>query len=298
MYILITMSNQIEHRHLRYFLTVAEELHFHKAAEKLFITQPALSRQILQLEKYLNTELLIRDKRNVSLTKAGEYFYEEAKFILNHIDFVTKNVQHLNRGDIGELRIGFVGSAMQNVIPDLLTSINKEAPGIHTVLTELPNQEQIDKLRDDQLDLGFIRSMRVPDGLNKHDVLTETFCIVLPKNHPIDEATFKSVQQFKEDHFILFSSKYSHGYYDKIMSIFEDEGFTPKVTHESVHANTIFRLVENGLGLAIIPSSLKHGFNLNIKFIDLKHIKQRTTLSAVWKDNHRNPVLNRVIPYL
>ncbi|WP_018127461.1 LysR family transcriptional regulator [Balneola vulgaris] len=292
------MSNQIEHRHLRYFLTVAEELHFHKAAEKLFITQPALSRQILQLEKYLNTELLIRDKRNVSLTKAGEYFYEEAKFILNHIDFVTKNVQHLNRGDIGELRIGFVGSAMQNVIPDLLTSINKEAPGIHTVLTELPNQEQIDKLRDDQLDLGFIRSMRVPDGLKKHDVLTETFCIVLPKNHPIDEATFKSVQQFKEDHFILFSSKYSHGYYDKIMSIFEDEGFTPKVTHESVHANTIFRLVENGLGLAIIPSSLKHGFNLNIKFIDLKHIKQRTTLSAVWKDNHRNPVLNRVIPYL
>jgi len=118
---------------------------------------------------------------------------------------------------------------------------------------------------------------------------------VLPKSHSISSGNFKNISDLKEESFILFSSQYSHGYYDKIMSIFEDQGFSPKVAHESVHANTIFRLVENELGIGIVPSSLKQGFDLNIKFIDLKKIPQRTTLSAIWKEESRNPILEKVI---
>ncbi len=292
------MSNQIEFRHLKYFITVAEELHFRKAADKLFITQPALSRQIKQLEEYIGAPLLIRDKRNVELTKSGEYLLDEAHFLFNHLDFVKQTISHLQQGEEGELRIGFVGSAMQSVIPDLLKQINKSSPGIHSVLTELPNQEQVDRIRNDHLDLGFIRTIRLPEGLNKLDVYEENFCLVLPASHPISADNFNSVYDLKDENFILFSSQYSHGYYDKILSIFEDQGFSPKVAHESVHANTIFRLVESELGIGIVPSSLKRGFDLNIKFIELDTIPQRTTLSAIWKTDSRNPILSKVIEFL
>jgi DNA-binding transcriptional LysR family regulator len=292
------MSNQIEFRHLNYFQTVAQELHFRKAAEKLFITQPALSRQIQQLEEYVGVELFKRDKRNVSLTKAGEYLLKESHFLFDHLQFIKDNIQHISKGDEGEIRIGFVGSAMQSVIPALLKKINKNSPGIHFVLTELTNQDQIDQIRNDQLDLGFIRTMRLPEGLNKLDVFEETFCLVLPKSHKVSSKNFKDISDLENENFILFSSQYSHGYYDKIMSIFEDQGFTPKIAHESVHANTIFRLVENELGIGIVPNSLKHGFDLNIKFIELKNIPQRTVLSAIWKQQSRNHILNKVVNVL
>ena len=157
MYILMLMSNQIEFRHLRYFQVVANELHFRKAAEKLFITQPALSRQIKQLEEYVGAELFKRDKRNVVLTQAGAYLLKESEFLFNHLDFVKGNIRHISKGDEGEVRIGFVGSAMQSVIPSLLKKVNKELPKIHFVLTELTNQHQVDLIRKNQLDIGFIR---------------------------------------------------------------------------------------------------------------------------------------------
>ncbi|MEP1152334.1 MAG: LysR family transcriptional regulator [Balneola sp.] len=292
------MGNQIEFRHLKYFQVVAKELHFRKAAEKLFITQPALSRQIQQLEEYVGAELFKRDKRNVSLTPAGKYLLKESLFLFEHLSFIKDNIRHISKGDEGEIRIGFVGSAMQSVIPALLKKVNKELPGIHFVLTELTNQHQVDLIRNDQLDIGFIRTMRLPEGLKKLDVFEEPFCLVLPKSHPISAKSFNNISDLEKENFILFSSQYSHGYYDKIMSIFEDQGFSPKVAHESVHANTIFRLVENELGIGIVPSSLKQGFDLDIKFIELNNIPQRTTLSAIWKEESRNPLLGRVIPYL
>lgn len=289
------MSNNLEFRHLNYFQVVAEELHFSNAAKKLFITQPALSRQIKQLEKILNTTLLKRDKRNVELTKAGMYLLEEAEFLSNHIDYLKKNIQHIQSGGAGELRIGFVGSAMNSVIPGLIASIQEKIPDMHTELTELPNQVQIDRVRNDTLDIGFIRSMRLPNGLEKKHVFKETFSLVLPISHELNQQNFRSVKQLQEESFILFSSQYSHGYFEKIMSIFEDQGFSPKVAHQSVHANTIFRLVEQNLGIGIVPTSLTHGFALNFKCIDLKDIHQRTKLTAIWKKGHKNRLLKSFI---
>ncbi|MGB0346751.1 MAG: LysR family transcriptional regulator [Balneolaceae bacterium] len=292
------MSNELELRHLKYFKAIAEELHFGKAAEKLFITQPALSRQIKQLEEILETKLFKRDKRNVEITHAGNYLLDETQYIFNHLDFIKKNIKHIDAGDVGELRIGFVGSAMNSVIPELISSIQKKTPGIHTELTELPNQVQIDRIRKDELDIGFIRSMRLPDGLKKKSVFEETFSLVLPSNHELNQKNFKSVKQLQDESFILFSSQYSHGYFEKIMSIFEDQGFTPKVAHQSVHANTIFRLVEQNLGIGIVPTSLSKGFALDFKRIELTTIPQRTTLSAIWKKDHRNQLLDSFLELL
>jgi len=292
------MSNNLELRHLSYFLSVAEELHFSKAAEKLFITQPALSRQIRQLEELLETDLFKRDKRNVRLTDTGRYLYDESQFIFNHLEFVKKNIKHIDSGDEGELRIGFVGSAMNSIIPPLISAIQKKSPGLHTELTELPNQEQIDRIRKDELDIGFIRTMRLPEGLQKKSVFEETFSLVLPSDHHLNQKNFESVNQLREESFILFSSQYSHGYFEKIMSIFEDQGFSPKVAHQSVHANTIFRLVVQNLGIGIVPTSLTTGFDLKFKSIELNKIPQRTTLSAIWKKDHRNQLLTTFLELL
>lgn len=292
------MGYQLELRHFTYFLAVAEELHFRKAAERLFISQPGLSRQIKQMEEIMGAALFIRNKRNVTLTAAGVYLKKEIEFIFNHIDFTIRQTSLINKGSEGEVRIGFLGSAMQTVIPDLLVKANHAYPDIQFSLEETTNHDQVEGILKDHLDIGFVRLDRVPEGIAKKTVHMDTFSLVLPQDHELDVASFQSIDQVAGENFILFSSDYSPLYYDKIMSICEDKGFHPKVTHKSVHAQTIFRLVENKLGVAIIPTSLQHGFDMNIKFIEIPAIRQQAILSVIWKKDNRNPALKMIQPFL
>ncbi len=288
------MGYQLELRHFSYFLAVAEELHFRKAADKLFISQPGLSRQIKQMEEIIGARLFIRDKRNVNLTEAGHYLRKELDYIFNHIDFTVRQTRLIDKGNEGEIRIGFLGSAMQTVIPQLLVKTNADFPNIKYSLEEMSNHLQVEAIEKDQLDLGFVRLSRVPEGLKIKSVYTDTFSLVLPKNHHLNVNTFKRINQVSEENFILFSSNYSSLYYDKIMSICEDKGFTPTVSHKSVHAQTIFKLVESGLGVAIVPTSLQYGFDLGVKFLEIPKIPQKAVLSVIWKENNRNPALQKI----
>ncbi|TDQ19414.1 LysR family transcriptional regulator [Algoriphagus boseongensis] len=285
----------MELRHLSYFQAVAEELNFRKAAERLFISQPGLSRQIRQLEEILEVQLFERDQKHVELTRAGEYLKSEVDFVLNHLDTTRLQLKEIALGKVGELRIGFLGSASNKVLPDLLTRINASEPLITTSLEELSNQMQVEMIQKDKLDLGFVRLSSVPQDLKMKGVFRDTFSLVVPDNHPIGEKDFKSVGQFSEESFILFSSDYSNFYFEQIMSICRNSGFSPKIKHKSVHALTIFRLVENGLGVAIVPSSLKEGYDLKVRFMEIPGIPQFTELSVIWKPENRNPALNRVL---
>ncbi len=295
---IITMGYQLELRHFNYFLAVAEELHYRKAAEKLCISQPGLSRQINQMEEILDVKLFVRSKRKVVLTAAGEYLKGEMEFILNHLDVTKKQLKHISDGNFGEVRIGFLGSAMQEVIPDLLIGLKENFPGIKSSLEELSNTAQMNAVMRDKLDMGFVRMARVPDGVNIQPVYTDTFSVVLPELYPMLTREFKDVGQLAEENFILFAQDYSPLYFDTVMSICEDAGFTPKVSHKSVHAQTIFKLVENNLGIAIVPTSLQYGFQMKVKFIELRNIPQRAILSVVWKEDNRNPALRHCINML
>lgn len=292
------MSYQIELRHFNYFMAVAEELHFRKAAERLFISQPGLSRQIKQMEEILDAQLFIRNKRKVALTQAGAYLKGELEFILNHLDRTQKQLKLIDAGSSGGLRIGFLGSAMQKVVPDLLIRLRDKFPEIKSTLDELSNRAQVDAVLKDKLDLGFVRLARVPSGLQIRPVFEDTFSLVLPKDHQLSQNSFRTIKQLQEEHFILFSKEYSPLYFDKVMSICEDAGFTPKVSHRSVHAQTIFKLVENHMGIAIIPTALQYGFQMDVQFIELKGIKQKAILSVIWKSDNRNPVLKHSMDLL
>ncbi|NJB71066.1 DNA-binding transcriptional LysR family regulator [Saonia flava] len=292
------MSYQLELRHFKYFLAVADELHYRRAAEKLFISQPGLSRQIKQMEEILDTQLFVRNKKKVELTVAGQYLKGEIEFIINHLEMTTKQLKRIDQGEHGEVRIGFLGSAMQNVIPKLLVKLKDRFPKIKTSLDELSNNAQVSSLLKDKLDLGFVRLSRVPEPLESKVVYEDTFSVVLPESFPILTRNFTGVEILREKDFILFSQEYSPLYYDTIMSICEDAGFTPKISHKSVHAHTIFKLVENNLGIAIVPTSLQSGFLMRVKFIELKNIPQRAILSAVWKKDNRNPALQNCLDLL
>lgn len=285
------MSYQIELRHFKYFLAVAEDLHFRKAAERLFISQPGLSRQIKQMEDDLGIQLFVRHNRKVELTLAGIYLKKEITQVLKGIDYAIDYAKLIQQGKLGKLKFGYVGSAMQKIIPDLLLQFKKEHPDVQFGFQEMSNQQQIESLLSQDIDIGFVRLDSVPRGLTLQPILKETFCLVLPKNHPIDTHNFNNLQQFKDESFILFDPSYSASYYEKVLQIFVDSGFAPIVSHNTIHAASIYKLVEHNLGLSIVPKSLQSGYNMNVKFIELTDIKQRTTLSAVWNNNNRNPLV-------
>jgi DNA-binding transcriptional LysR family regulator len=283
---------------MRYFIAVAEELHFRKAAEKLFISQPGLSRQIKLFEEELGVVLFERHNRKVVLTKVGAYLKEEFTLQLKTLSHTLDTAKLLQDGKKGALKIGYVGSAMQDVIPNLLLRFEKNHPNILFNLKEIDNQKQLDGLLDYSLDIGFVRLERVPRTLNIKTILKENFCLVLPKNHLISENNFKSLDQFRAESFILFDAKYSASYYEKVMQIFDDCGFAPLISHNTIHSSSIFKLVENNFGISIVPKSLAQKRGHQIKFIELDMISQKTTLSVIWNKKNTNPILNAVLELL
>lgn len=289
------MSNRIELRHLKYFMAVSEDLHFRKAAERLFISQPGLSRQIKQLEENIGFPLFERTNKKVYLTKAGRYFKKEISHALKNLDAIINHAQLLHEGVEGQINFGYVGSAMQNVLPNLLLQIRDLFPNLHFSLKEMDNPEQIDNLLLQEIDIGFVRLNKVPRGLNIKPVFKDTFSLVLPENHPITKENFKNLSQLKQESFILFDQSYSPDYFEQVMQLFHNSGFTPTISHNTVHASTIFKLVENNFGVSIVPTTLQLGYKMGIQFIELNKISEKTVLSVVWNQNNRNPILRNIL---
>ncbi|MFT4733366.1 MAG: DNA-binding transcriptional LysR family regulator [Algoriphagus sp.] len=289
------MRYQLELRHIRYFLVVAEELHFRRAAARLYISQPGLSRQIKELESHIGVQLFERHNRKVELTKAGIYLKKEFPRHLNAINHAVQHAKHLHDGLQGDLKLGYVGSAMQQIIPDLLMTFRTDYPSVHFTLKEMENQDQIEGLLNRDLDLGFVRLAAVPQELESKVLLKEPFCLVLPTDHALNQKTFKDMSQLRDESFIMFDSQYSPSYFEKVMQIFGDSGYAPKVSHNTIHSDSIYKLVQNHFGISIIPQSLRLDRIKGVKFIVLNNITQRAVLSAVWNPTNHNPMLEVIL---
>ncbi|WP_298502474.1 LysR family transcriptional regulator [uncultured Maribacter sp.] len=292
---MISITNQIELRQLRYFIAVATTLHFRKAAEELGISQSALSQQIQLLEAMLNVKLLNRTNRKVSLNRSGKLFLEEAVRITKQVDDSITNWKLKQDGSEGLLKIAFVASAMQHILPPILKIYDEKYPNTKLQLEELTNKEQIIALQEKSIDIAFVRTNKVHSKIQLQLVFEEYLTLVLPENHFITENNFKDMSSFSESSFILFPNENSPMYFQQILNLCSDYGFSPKIAHKSIHAPTIFKLVENGMGISIIPKSLRDNFNYKVRYIDLKNIPQKTTLYAAWHKENDNPVLQQLL---
>ena len=285
------MTNQLEIRHFEYFLVLADTLHYRKAAEKLFISQSALSQQIQRLELIVGQELFVRTNRKVNLSEFGVLFKNEAELVMQQLHRSMERWRLASEGVEGIIRIGFVGSAMQIYLPPLIKQFSIDYPNIKFYLEDLSNQDQLKALEKRQLDIGFMRANEVPLTMDIKSVYKENFSLVVPEDHPIQSDTFKSISQLAEENFILFPNKRSQMYYQQIIKLCGEAGFSPTISHQSIHGPTIFRLVENGLGISIIPNSLKDEFNYKVRFIELTNVPYQTELFAVWNKDYRNSAL-------
>lgn len=288
----------MELRQIRYFLMLAEELHYKRAAEKLFIVQPALTKQIQDLEKELGIQLFKRNKRNVALTEAGQYFKTQAGPLLDSLLKLKAETALVADGEKGELRIGYVGSCIHTFLPELLKLLHRNYPQVQTYLSEMTSAMQAQALQMGQLDIAFLRNPFPVRGFESKLVFSETFSLVLPQNHSINSRNFKGMSQLANEMYILPTKKDGEQYHRLQWSICEDAGFRPIIAHETVHGFTTLKLVENGFGISLLPTSFKKVTTAPVKFIELKKISQRAEISAMWDITNANPTLKRFLKYL
>ncbi len=288
----------MEFRQLTYFLTLAEELHFRKASEKLFIVQPALTKQIQLLENELGVQLFERNKRTVKLTVAGEFFKTEVKQLLEKLSETKNKVRLVADGQKGEIRIGYVGSCIHTFLPDLLSSLHNQHSEIQTYLSEMTSASQLQAIQKGDLDIAFLRNPPARKNLGQKLVFQETFSLVLPEEHPLTEATFEGMHQVAHEKFILPTRTDGEYYYQLQWSICEDAGFTPQIAHETVHGHTVLKLIDHHLGISLLPTSFKTITQAAVKFIELTHIPQRAEITALWSLQNPNPSLRFFLPLL
>ncbi len=267
---------------LKNILVLADKLNFTRAAEELNIVQPALSRQIKQIEREIGALLFQRNKRNVILTKAGQYFVKEADKLITQIERISKHTAYIHNGQIGEIRIGFTHSIMQTILPKILKTMHQQMPGLKTILKEMNNHDQYWALQQGELDISFATNPLVPGNL-KHKVLhIDNFVTLLPKKHPVNQENYQNFSIFSKEEFIFPSRTDGPNYVQIVESICTDAGFKPKVVHETDSASTSFRLVEAGIGISLEPISSLRDHEFPIKSIELKNIKQKAKLTMMW----------------
>jgi len=269
-------------RQLECFLVVATELNFSRAAEKLFMVQPPLSRTIKELEEELQVTLFNRSSRKVQLTGAGIFLRDEIKKLFTQVEFIKDRLKDIEAGKTGKLKIGYVGAAMHSVLPGILTVL-KEKLDIHINLSELKNEEQADALSTGHIDIGFVRSVPNRKEIVATEVFKEPFALILPLHHPLGGKKKVMVKELAGEPFIGLSYDCAPRLNDAIISLCRHAGFAPKIAHETSQVNSIVRLVESGMGYSIVPLSVKNAYAVHVRFIELKQFAERAHLFLMHK---------------
>ncbi|OZI73287.1 LysR substrate-binding domain-containing protein [Bordetella genomosp. 6] len=292
----------MELRQLRYFVAVAEALHFGRAARRLSISQPPLSFNIARLEESLGYALLRRSTRAVELTAAGKVFYQEACRILALADQARALGQRAARGEVGSLRVGFVGASLLSPMAKVLRQFEQDRPGLMLSVHELNSFEQIHALQREQIDFGIMHPRSIPDGIRAQLLHREPFVCALPDSHPLAARQRIRLQALRDEPFVLFPRHFSPEYHDQIIALCMDAGFTPHIRYE-VRANaTVVALVAAGFGVAIVPRSVSRVAIDGIQFRPLAKAGVESQLLGVWRDDGHDsliqPLLAAMTPLL
>ncbi|MGA9705429.1 LysR substrate-binding domain-containing protein [Pseudomonas sp.] len=243
-------------KQLRYFVAVAEELHFGRAATRLFISQPALSFDIKKLESQLDIQLLNRNNKSVSLTNAGQVLLDEARYLLLRAEQAKRLTLRSAQGFAGRLSVGFVNSVLYRGLPQAVKTFEQDHPDTEIVLMEMNSAEQAQALQRGQIDIGFVHWSKFPESIRCELILREPFVCCLPASHRLAGREKIDLTELADDDFILFPRTVSPHYHDLIIARCVAAGFSPRIRHETRLWQTVATMVAYGMGVALVPQTL------------------------------------------
>ncbi len=276
----------MELRHLKYFVAVAEEMHFGRAAKRLHIAQPPLSQQIMNLEDELGIKLFDRTRRAIQMTDAGIYFLKEAQQLLLHVEQAAETARRIYRGQAGRLIVGFVGSVIHTFLPEGLRVFRERFPDVELVLQELNTAEQIKSLHARRIDVGFLYQA-AKDSLLTSQLLTQApLMVALPKKHPLSGRKSLHIGELAREPFIANTRSSEPVVRDAFISMCHSAGFSPRIAQEAGHVHTVLGLVASGLGACILPDFIKNIRRPGVQYIPLAGSPPSVKLAVVWRSDN------------
>ena len=283
----------MELRRLRYFVAVAEELSFNRAAKRLHIAQPPLSNQIKQLEEELGVLLFERTSRGVLVTEAGELLLEEARRIFVQVDQTTRIVKRVGHGEVGRLALGFVPSASNEVLPPILRDFRDRFPDVELFLREMRPDHIVQRLNDKQLDAGFLYLPFENKAFRVECVSREPLVVALPERHPLASEERVELQALAEEPFILPANyQKMPGLYGQVTAACREAGFVPDAVQKDVWLmQTVVGLVAGGMGVALVPASLRNLHRRGVVYKPVRGLSPTVELGVIWRGYDPSPVL-------
>jgi DNA-binding transcriptional LysR family regulator len=281
----------VDLRQLRYFQAVAEELHFGRAAMRLSIAQPALSRQVQQLEEELGTPLLRRTQRRVELLPAGALLLERSRAIQQELARTLIDVRRTGTGELGRLALGFIHSSTYGLLPAIIGRFRKLYPDIELELHELPITAQHAALLRGTIDLGLLRVQAAPAELEVVPVMPDPFVLAVPAHHPLAARTRVRLKAIAGEPFVMFSKDGAALFHERIQAMFEQAGVLPHIAQHATQIHTVIGLVGAGLGVAIVPASGRNLHPRQVRFVEIADKAEPVHVALAWRRGHETPVI-------
>ena len=286
-------------RRLRYFIGVAEELHFGRAARRLNLSQPSLSIQVRALERDIGTPLLVRTQRRVELTEAGRALLEDGRRLIDQSAAAVVQARRAATGSVGRLSIGFVSTADYSILPPLVRSFRRKYPGVALKLLELTNDLQEALLLSGELDLGLSVLPTPAPELRTRVVFREPLIAAVPASYALAKGVLGiRLRNRAHEEFILFPRALSPGLYDLVIAACQRAGFTPSLAQEAIQMQTILGLVAAGLGVAIVPHCMSKLQRSDIRYLALESTDFVVETSALWQAGNEAPALAALLAEL
>lgn len=286
----------MELRHLRYFVAVADELHFRRAAEKLGMQQPPLSTQIQQLEAEVGVPLLERGTRRVELTDAGRSFLDDARAILASAHAAAERARRAALGEHGRLRVGMINSApFHPLILRILREYRQRFPGVWLSLEEASTPELAERIRARALDLAFVRPLlKATPSIASDHLFDEPVMVALPQGHPLTRRRAIALGALSLEPFVLFTRDVGSGLYDQIVAACHRAGFAPRVVQEASQVTSIVNLVAAGLGVSLVPASMRKIHSEGIVFRSLIEDAPLAQMSLIWRQDETSATVQHL----